>query len=259
MRKMKLIVFTIVMMLFVNVGFAGTIPLNTGYDYSNTGIYPFGTQDNYWIRIASYPTMPVGPSWAIQGWSGYAPPLNGPTGIPSQWINAFGNTWASPAGASVQDPKYAIYRKCFCLPHGYQQASIRGSVFTDDAIQIWLNSMTNPVLTTSPTNIAGTPYPLNYANQNAFRKGKNCMYVLVEDVGTATGFDLAANLTASGAIPMIATGSTMSFAPCSCDVGPGVPMMKVQVNEDEQIIKEIVKAAELRRVQKVAVPGTEIK
>jgi hypothetical protein len=254
--------FCITLLILITLGLsnpssAATLPLNTGYDYSNWNTYPATTPDNYWIRIASYPTMAVGPSWAVLNTSAGAPwiaPMPGPTGIPSMWINAFGNTAAGP-NASVLDPKYAIYRKCFCLPAAFTQPKIQGSVRNDDSIQIWFNSQLNTVLSPSPLNmntvVIGAPYTINYTDQTKFRIGRNCLYVLVEDTGGHTGFDLAANLTVNTAIPpMIATGPNMSFGNCTCGQGVPVAAMKKMETEDDEVIAQIVKFAEERRLKR---------
>jgi hypothetical protein len=246
---------TLLILLTLALGvpsFAGTLPLNTGYDYSSWNTYPAGINDDYWIRIASYPavTPPVGPSWAVLhsgGGAAWSPPLVGPTLIPSMWINAFGSTNASPSGSSVQNPAYAIFRKCFCMPQGYSNAAIRGSVRNDDAIQIWLNSVLNTVLPPSSLNINGTPYQINYANQSAFRTGRNCLYALVEDTGGHTGFNLAANLTANNVTPLIAKGPGMSFEPCACGHVP-TNMQRSADSDEQETLAMIVKLAEQRRL-----------
>lgn len=268
-RKLKAALLILLTLALGVPSFAGTLPLNTGYDYSSWNTYAAGANDNYWIRIASYPPVmptPVGPSWAVAyngNFATWLPPMAGPTGIPSMWINAFGNTNASPAGASAQNPAYAIYRKCFCLQPGFSNANIRGSVRSDEAIQIWLNSMLNTVLPVSPININNTngpPYQISYTNQSAFRSGKNCLYVLVEDTGSHTGFDLAANLTANNVTPLIATGPGMSFEPCSCGHGipdtavPGTTIpgaaMRTADSEEQQTLAAIVKIARQKRLSR---------
>jgi len=261
-RKLKVTLLILLMLALGVPTFAGTLPLNTGYDYSNWNTYPAGVNDDYWIRIASYPPVmptPVGPSWAVAyngNFSAWSPPMAGLTGIPSIWINAFGSTNASPSGASAQNPAYAIYRKTICLPYGYGKVAIRGSVRSDEAIQIWVNSVLNTVLPPSPININGTPYPINYTNQAPFHPGINHLFVLVEDTGVHTGFDLAANLTTSNGTPTVAKGPQMTFEPCPCnqiikDVSSqaaGSAALSRAEADDRQVIKAIIQYAEERRL-----------
>jgi len=261
LQKFCITLFILITLGVSNPSSAATLPLNTGFDYSNLTTYSapsIPANENYWIRIASFPTMAVGASWAVAYNSAGAPwaaPMPGPApqNFPSMWINAFGPTAASPSGASFQNPAYAIYRKCFCLPAAFTQPRIQGTVRNDDAIQIWLNSQLNTVLPPSPLNMlnTGTPYPINYSDQSKFRLGRNCLYVLVEDTGVHTGFDLAANLTVNTAIPpMIATGPNMSFGTCSCGQPTLAAAMKKMETEDEEVIKQIVKFAEERRLKR---------
>lgn len=256
--KFKLLLLTGMIFVLSSLSFAGSLPLNTGYDYSNYNTYSFGTNDNYWIRIASYPTMAVGPSWAVStAGTSWATPLMGPTGVPSTWINAFGSTNASPGGSSAQNPAYAIYRKCFCLPEKFGEANIRGSVRSDESIQIWLNLMGNQVLPVSPINLNNPPYQINFTKQSAFRVGRNCIYVLVEDTGVHTGFNLAANVSAAGGTPMIAKGANMSFEPCACGNTKQLgAFQKKEDLEEREVLKEIVKTAEMRRIERIRQPPT---
>lgn len=254
LRKLKVTLFIVLALVVSDLSFAGTLPLNTGYDYSNWNTYSYGSNDNYWIRIASYPPVlpnQVGPSWAVSTvGTSWAPPLAGPTGIPSTWINAFGSTNQSPSSSSGPPPFYAIYRKCFCMQPGYSNASIRGSVRSDETIQIWLNSLLYTVLPPSPINLNGPPYQINFTNQTAFRTGRNCLYVLVEDTGVHTGFNLAANLTANNITPIIAQGPNMSFAPCSCGQGIPATLLKKADVEERETIQALTKIAEQRRLRR---------
>ena len=263
---MKIMLLAMMLFILPCVSFASSLPLNTGYDYSNNNVYPNTIPDDYWIRIASYtPVTPnVGPSWTIATFGGWAAAMNGPTGIPSKWINAFGNTAASATGINTGNPGYAIYRKCFCLQGQYGQSSIQGSARSDDTIEIWLNSHLNTVLATSPGRFQSslTPHNLNYTNQSGFKSGRNCIYVLVEDAGTVTGLDIAANIVTAGTVPIIpAKGPNMSFEPCSC--GGGGPVTTVETGgvkksslrlaaepDDQTVVNEIIKMAEARRLEK---------
>lgn len=252
LQKFRITLFILLTLGLSNPVSTATLPLNTGYDYSNWNVYPATVNDDYWIRIASYPTMAVGASWAVAHNSAGAPwisPPPGPTGIPSMWINAFGPTAAGPGG-SVNDPKYAIFRKCFCLPVKFSQPTIRGTVLNDDSIQIWLNSQLNTVVAPTPLNFA-SPLTFSYNNQSKFRLGSNCLYALVEDTGGHMGFDLAANLTVVSALPpMIAKGPNMSYEPCSCAQGKATDLQKMEM-EEQETVRQIIKFAEERRLKKL--------
>lgn len=251
-NKINIAAMILLVVVSANLTFGGSLPLNTGYDYSNSTIYSFGSSDDYWIRIASYPVMSpaVGPAWAVStsGTSWLTLPN-------STWINPFGSTNVTPNGYNAQNPAYALYRKCFCLRPGYNEPRIQASVRSDESIQIWLNLMGNQVLTTSPINLNGTPYAINYTNASAFRVGKNCLYVLVEDTGVHTGFNLDGKIFANNVTPLIAKGANMSFEPCSCSQGPQPAALQKRLDaEDEQVVKEIVKVAEMKRIERIRRP-----
>lgn len=252
--KFKFTLTSLLILVLSNLTFAGSLPLNTGYDYSNFNIYQPRILDDYWIRISSFPTLAVGPAWSVSQHSSWALPMALPTGVPSTWINAFSDTNASPGG-TTQTPAYAIYRKCFCLPVGYRTATIQGRVRNDDAIQIWLNTITSPVLGPLPVNQSpsGTAYNINYAIQGP-RTGRNCIYVLLEDTGgAATGFNLAASLNTELGTPLVAQGSAMSFGSCTCAQGPLPfgPQSDEQADaEDREIIDQIVQIAEQNRIER---------
>ena len=77
------------------------------------------------------------------------------------------------------------------------------------------------------------------------------MYVLVEDTGVNTGFDMAANVDAPGVIPMIAKGPNMAFEPCQCDVQPGLQKGVNPDLEEQNAVKEIIKQAEKTRLNPI--------
>lgn len=252
MRKMNLFA-TFAAVLLLNTFAFGQVVLNTGYNHSAFSAYlppaPVSTtQDQYWINIASYPTLPTAPAWVIQkagGWAFAFPNTN--------WIGPR-TTFASATGTNTENPSYTIFRKCFCLLPGYNSVKLSLSqIRADDTIQIWLNSQVNQVLAPSWGNLNGVP--LSAGTSNGFHVGKNCVYVLVEDYyGGAMGFDLVGSVQGNGVLPLPAAGVGQSFEPCACrsqgSVGPD-PRRTAELNDnDEQVIRELVKTAESRRAEK---------
>jgi hypothetical protein len=248
-----------------------TVPLNTGFNHSNFTVYPTpGTNgpavlDNYWIKVAASNTPPVAPAFVINKHNAWQAPLQLPAsagGFGSQWISS-----TTPNGASPPGPlPYAIYRKCFCLMPGYQKAQMSFQIRGDDAIQVWLNSVTNTLVAGQGGSFGGPP--INGAAQaSQFHAGRNCVYVLVEDTGgVVTGFNLAGTVTAFGLMPMAAAGVDGSFAPCNCtgtaagtgtSVETGFPVDPARARrtaeadgDDRAVIAAIVKIAEERRLRK---------
>lgn len=262
MKKINLIMSLLTIFACLQLSVAGTLPLNTGYDYANYTTYPTGTvsaNEEYWIRIASYPVVnpaAVGNTWAVAPASGWATPMTSGNLIPSTYINAFGNSLngSNPTNTVSQNPSYALYRKCFCLPEGYKGAKIQGSVRSDETVNIWLNSLSNIILPPSPLNVltSSEAHNFSYSDQNKFRVGSNCIYVWVEDTGWLTGFNLVGNVTTTNnTTPVIAKGIGMSFAPCSCNQGTqGTLLQKKYELEEKEAIREIVKFAEAKRIER---------
>jgi hypothetical protein len=258
MKKINLIAALAALLLLSTFATGQTkVPLNTGYNHSMFNPYPTvninpspaGARDNYWINIASYPaTVPsVDRAWVLRN-PGWAPALSD-----TNWISAR-NTAFSAAGINQDNPAYTIFRKCFCLLPGYKDAKLNILAMADDTIQIWLNSQVNQVLAPSWGNLNGPPLP--GGTTKGFRVGKNCLYVLLEDYfGGAMGFDLQGEVSAFGLLPMPAAGTGQSFEPCACrSEGPTVAVGAVSAKRvddtDRQVISEIVKIAEARRVAK---------
>lgn len=235
-----------------------TMPLNTGYDHGAFAPYPnptspSTTQDNYWIKIASYeppaPSSPVAPAWVIQkagGWS-----LQFPN---TQWIGPR-NTNAAPAGSSQNNPAYSIFRKCFCLMKGYKEARLNFQLRADDNVQVWLNSVTNTLVPAQIGNHSGTP--LTAQTMNGFKQGKNCVYVLVEDtLNGSMGFNLSGSVSAIGLMPQAAASVNQTFAPCACDQQPGAAGAGMKTADEEQAtVNQIIKIAEDRRKAAMARPA----
>jgi hypothetical protein len=76
------------------------------------------------------------------------------------------------------------------------------------------------------------------------------MYVLVEDTGGMTGFNLNAAVTTSNGTPMIAQGVNMTFSPCACggQALPGAANRRVD-DEDKKAVEELIKIAEAKRIE----------
>lgn len=267
MKKRNLLAAVLALFVLNQMAAASTtVPLNTGYNHSvfspyptvNTIPSPPTARDNYWINIASYPTtpQPVGPSWVLRQQFGWAAPFPG-----TNWISAW-NTPASQPGVNGSNPAYTIFRKCFCLLPGFRDARLRFRVRSDDSIQIWFNTQLNQLLPPSAPNFAVNNPVWSGGTEKGFRVGKNCVYVLLEDLGGSMGFDLEGSVTAEGLLPTPAAGVQQSFAPCSCNTGPGAvpapaPAMDVLQGrvrreeagepDEQQVIRELIKTAEARR------------
>jgi hypothetical protein len=205
------------------------MPLNTGYDYATFGLYPQATtspstvQDNYWIRITSFEppsTNPtIAPAWVLD------PPSNPPSW--AGWNTLPNSRWVGPqplaaggtAGTSATHPGYYIYRKCFCLMAGYQNPTLTFQLRTDNKANAWLNSITNVLVPPTPASYSGTAITSQPTTASMFNVGLNCVYVLVENTGGPTGFDLAGTVSATGLMPASGAGAESSFAPCQCGTG----------------------------------------
>lgn len=227
-----------------------TMSLNTGYNYGTFNLYaqpvgmgPSAIRDNYWIKIATNdPSPPVGPAWV------YNPAVVAP------WSTLPGARWVGPAPtpttgfpASASNPAFYIYRKCFCLMPGYQNPTLRFQLRADNESNAFLNSITNVLVPPSPSSFAGAPITSNPTNPGMFRTGLNCVYVLVQNTGGPTGFNLAGTVTATGLMPNAGAGANNSFAPCQCG-GPGARGLRAaDASDDRATIRAIVAYAEAQR------------
>lgn len=265
-NKLNLIAAIFVLLVFSNFANATvTVPLNTGYDYWLNAAYPIPTtvtpqqflQDDYWMHLSN----PVGNTWspayAITRSIAWVPSMSAPV-FRSNWVNSRTN-WSSAPTTTGTNPGYTIYRKCFCLQSGFIEPRINFNLRADDGVTVWLNTILNTVLPPSPANHFAT-IPYTASTNSGFRVGSNCLYVLVEDTGGATGFDLNGTVSAyAGLLSTPAKGPNQSYAPCSCSVNGPVPLNEADSqisaimaeNDDADAIKEIVKFAEERRVQRI--------
>jgi hypothetical protein len=205
------------------------MPLNTGYDHGSNTLYPIGAADNYWIKIASYeppaPAVAVAPARVVN--------------LGSPWGTIAGARWIAPrlssastSGTNHGRPAYSIYRKCFCLLEGYANPTLSVAVRADDYVQVWLNNVTNTIVGPTMGNYfssQGGPHQ-GVAKPDHFRVGRNCIYVLVEDVTGNVAFTLAGSVNAAGLMPIPAIGNNGNFGPCGCpsepnsaDGSPGSP------------------------------------
>jgi hypothetical protein len=265
-RKVNLVTVLAALLAFSNLASGQqTVPLNTGYKHSVPAPYPTVitptslTQDVYWINLQSHPgtTPPTGPSWVLEHTLPWAPPMSNSFGV-SSWIGAR-NTVAG-GGSTSLNPGYTIFRKCYCLLPGFNQASLSFKVLADDKATFWFNSISNPLGTVSG-NLYGPPFSGGTTNQNYFHAGRNCFYLLLEDQGGYMGFDLAGEIKANGLLPTVGSwnGKDISFEPCPCSSGQGpvavgnpksVNMTAQAGDNDQQVINDIVKFAEARRATK---------
>lgn len=221
-----------------------TVPLNTGYNHAMFAAYPPASSpstiaDNYWINISSFPTTnpAVGPSWVLQAQSAWAAPFPD-----SRWISAR-NTASSAPGVSGSNPGYTIFRKCFCLLPNFKNPTLSFQVRADNQVQVWFNSVLNVALPPSVGNFNSPPLASQPSSPNWFRTGPNCIYVLVEDQGVLTGFDLAGTIQAEGLLPLPAAGTAQDFG-CSCPGGTG---RSGATKTDEETVAQIRRIAEERR------------
>jgi hypothetical protein len=243
MNKMNLIVAILILITVTNSVLATqTVKLNTGYNHSLIVDAPYTptTQDNYWIKVWSTSGSFPAPSWAVP--IGTAPWWT-PVLSDSNWINVQNNN-GSTYPTSVSSPSYHLYRKCFCLHQGFNNASMKFDFRADDGVAVWFNS--SWLFGFSAGNwAASTPYTIPSVT-SGFKVGRNCVYVLIGDVGTYTGFNLAGNVTANGLLPTPAFGTAGTFQPCGCGGGgplAGGQTMKTVDNEDDtKVIEEIVKS-----------------
>jgi hypothetical protein len=241
-----------------------TVSLNTGYNHATSSVYATGTRDNYWINLAtSVPTTPPQDlAWNI-------------TIAGTSWIPAFpGTNWISAWNsapshlAPVTNIGYTIFRKCFCLM-SFSQARLAFDIRGDDNLTVWFNTTLNTLLPATSGRWSWQPHiPFVTTDQSKFRIGVNCLYVLLEDTGGHMGFNLRGTISAYGLMPMPASGTATSFAPCGCDftaplkgTGPSSALSGTAAQlrartagggefDDRQIVAEIQKIAETRRAVK---------
>jgi len=264
-KKLNLIATIFVLLVFSNFANATvTVPLNTGYDHWLNAAYPIPTtstpqqflQDDYWMHLSN----PVGNTWspayAITGHPAWAGPMTSPI-FRSNWLNSR-TTWSSAPTTNPTNPGYTIYRKCFCLQNGFIEPQINFNIRADESVTAWLNTIMNTVLPPSPSNHGTTPHTTS--TTRGFRVGSNCLYVLIEDTGIATGFDLNGSVsTTAGLLSTPAKGPNQSYAPCSCNQFDGTIFTEsdsqisdiLAENVETETVKEIVKFAEERRVQRL--------
>jgi hypothetical protein len=213
-----------------------SLPLNTGFNHSTFTTYtPPGTQDNYWIKVASFPASTPAPAFVIPHpyWQAPLPLPASEGGFQSTWIGS-NPTGTSPTGQI----NYAIYRKCFCLMPRYQQPKLNFKIMGDDMIGVWLNSAGNNILPLQGGAFNG-PAISGPTAAPKFQTGRNCLYVLVVDTGSVvTGFNLAGTVSAFGLMPMAAAGTGASFKPCTCE-GPAAVSEKATINAIAKIAKSV--------------------
>ena len=258
MKRLNLMAAVFALLSFSTLTTSQTIQLNTGFDNTLTAqtIYPnppvvSNQPDHYWMNIMSFPatTPTAGPAWVLHApQAGWWPVL-----LPnSRWISAT-TTAASPPQNTFANPGYTVFRKCFCLQPGYKQPQLTFQVRADNQINGYLNSILNPVLNPSAGQFtSAAPLQSLPSNPNWFRTGRNCLYFYVEDQGGLMGFDLSGTVSALGLLPTPEMGMNGSYGSCSCASGPvptnGGPRAAREAGDnEEEIIKEIVKIAEKRR------------
>jgi hypothetical protein len=169
----------------------------------------------------------------------------------TRWISAW-NTATSQTATSNDNPSYTIFRKCFCLLPNFKNASLEFSVRADDTIQVWFNSQLNVALPPSLGNWgSGLALKSVPSKPKWFRPGKNCIYVLLEDIGGHMGFDLSGTIEADGLMPLPAFGKGQRFdCPCRRGDARRSKASKSEVADEKEVIRQLVKIAEKRRVER---------
>lgn len=264
MIKLSFVAAAAATLLASSGSLAQSLPLNTGYNYTNFNTYPLPAgspvRDNYWIEVAASAAPVPEPAFVVPN-APWLPPMTlGATG--SRWISGTA-TKASYPGTSPINPSFSIFRKCFCLMPGFKTPQLSFRLRSDNSVQVYLNSQMNMLLTPSPANFSGGPVHSGGTSvPSRFRVGRNCIYVLVEDTGTITGFNLVGNVSALGLMPTAAAGTGMSFAPCTCKTpGPGLALSAAaqssaqargsdaedSTEDDTEVIAALVKIAEDQR------------
>ena len=239
--------------------------LNTGYDYQTYAAYNQpangsapSVPDQYWIKVAS-PGSPG--SWPAFVTPALPPPGWSPAATNSRWIGPVSTAIGPGTG---QLPAYAVFRKCFCLKPNFKQPTLNFQLRADDQVQVWFNGILNVLVAPVVGNwnaSMGPPRASTPTNAAMFRTGINCLYVLVENNGGPTGFDLWGTVSANaGLSPDAAFGVNATFA-CPCATGgPVGPASGVSQGraangaefDDRELIQSIVRVAEQRRLARPA-------
>ncbi len=219
---------------------------------------PSTVQDDYWITLEVNPALNH-TSWVVAQ-TPWVPIMLYPN---TRWINSR-NTNVSWPNVSVNFPGYAVFRKCFCLQPGFQSPRMDFKIRGDNTVSAWLNNTTVPNILVVPTSYPNQATVIN--RTTGFRVGPNCVYVLLEDYGSSTGFDLEGTMQAIGLLqtPSKGPNQVASFGQCSCPTGGPVPtdgpktpsstVMRQAANDDQKVVNEIIKIAEERRKQKMSSP-----
>jgi hypothetical protein len=246
------------LLALANIGVALPMQLNTGYNNGSSTPYPAPTtfisttKDDYWIQIASVPNLPPGQAFVLQYPSApWKPPL-----ALTNWIGPR-NTVTSAALQPGGQPNYALFRKCFCLLHDFKNPKLTFSVRADDDVEIWVNSVTNVALPPQAGNAGGTALQSSPSSPSWFRDGLNCMYVLVQDTGGWTGFDLAGTMQADGLYPGAATGVEAQFPCCPAAVPSRAGNLQTRgatIFNDDAMVAQIRKIADARRLKRAKTP-----
>jgi len=238
---MKRLLAAVGALIFIPTMGSAQLVLNTGYNHVTGGPITIGKQDPYWIKIASYepPTSPiqVDPAWAVIMPSGFAPPMSIPAAgnnplRPSRWLapRQLPNSTTGPngTGTTAGRPAYSLFRKCFCLLRGFANATLTIEVRADDFVQVWLNHLPNTLVAPAIGQyflsqggpLQGTAQQAGPTLPGYFREGRNCLYVLVEDLTGNVAFNLVGTVNAAGLMPDPAIGTNGNFGRCGCPSEP---------------------------------------
>ncbi|CAN5444820.1 hypothetical protein BH10ACI1_BH10ACI1_31900 [soil metagenome] len=182
-HKLQFIVAMFALLVFSNSVFAGynTIDINTGLDQTNdpATLYTIGQKDDFW-RLISPSSQSTDVIASVVGWATAQPN--------SQWI--------SPGAVSGT---FYVYERCFCL-NNPEKALIMLSLRADNRANLFLNDYSQNILqTTKDYSFAPSRKPAETKTDKGFVKGKNCIRVIVQNDGGATGFNLVGTVSGNGA------------------------------------------------------------
>lgn len=182
-HKLNFIAAIFALLVFSNAAFAGynTIDINTGLDqnFSPAKLYTVGQKDDFW-RLISPASQPSDVIASVVGWS--------PAQTNSQWL--------SPGSAGGT---FYVYERCFCLINA-ENAQMKLSLRADNRANLFLNDYSQNILQTQQDySFAPSRKPAETKIDKGFMKGRNCIRVIVQNDGGATGFNLVGAVSGNGA------------------------------------------------------------
>ena len=160
-----------------------SLNIGTGVD-DNGNLLPVNGPDDNWIVTVDA--------------SGGSVPTPATIVVPHpSWLTIPGTQWIS-ANLNGPNGRYE-YEYCFCLDDRFKNPQLSLQIRADDASippsQVFLN---NNYLGDAASFGAAVPASLSTSNAGFFLKGRNCIKVVIENVGgPPTGFNMAGTVTAT--------------------------------------------------------------